>query len=210
MADTVTIPGAAVGRNCHLSANGFGSRNVRVVNVGKGFTVQGSTDDSARSQAFYPMGRSMTDFTVTFIFASEDERNTFSNWLKKYGTWTSSRGVFMKVSIPGKNYVQYGIPYQGITFAGTIGVVAPTMAVVFTAALDPNDPADRIADLNRIESTVVLPSGQATVGATFYPSGNQVAGPVPIDQSVYGTTGNGNTPPKPPPGAPPTRPITKD
>lgn len=187
MADNVTISGAPVGHNCKMSADGYGSRTEKVFTTAYGFGVIGTTDESAHSQAFYPMGRAMSNFVVTFVFSDEDDRNACADWLNAFGSWTSTRATFLRVSIPSRNFLMYGVPITGMEDGGHVGDITVQMAVTFSAALDPNDPFDSLGQLNSLRSVVQLPTAQSVVGSTFYPSGNQLAGSASIDAGIYGT-----------------------
>lgn len=180
------IPGAPTGHNCILSAKGFGSRTARVQTSTLGFDVIGAEDEAANTRAFYPMARTASDATVTFIFTSPAERDDFGNWIKRYATWlVTSPSSLMHVSVPVRRYAIYGVPVTGIDFNERIGDISKQMALQFTSVIDAYDPRGGVTGTGAV---VKMPSSQAKVGSYFYPTGNQLAGDKGIDASLFDAT----------------------
>ena len=200
------------GLNCTLSYSGpRGIQRVYRIRAGNiGFGVQMiSSESAARTQrAYYPHKTAMQQFRVRALLKNWDERRDFVNWLSAYSEYTLDPDTtqqffpWMRVSIPLRNFTQYGVPLEGYEWGAHTGMMMFTPDILFEAAKSPGQQ-------NYPQVSSVINKWSAFTSDTaiqyFYPFGIQLAGnqqgsyaqiSYPGDPTAF------NPPPSPPP---PTR-----
>jgi hypothetical protein len=174
---------ARQGLNCKLSYTDAGGVNhvyqIRAGQLGYGVEMI-SAESAARTQrAYYPHRSAMQQFTVQALLKDWDERTDFTNWLSSYAAYalnpdtTQQYFPFMTVSVPLRNFLQYGVPLQGYEWGAHTGMMMFATDIVFEAATSPGQSPNAPAVSSVINQWTAFSSDEAI--EYFYPFGIQLA-----------------------------------
>jgi len=173
---------ARQGLNCTLSyLDGSGVNHVYKIRAGNiSFGVQMiSAESAARTQrAYYPHKTAMQQFTIQALLKNWDERTDFVNWLSSYSEYTLDPDTtqqyfpWMQVSIPLRNFTQFGVPLEGYEWGAHTGMMMFETNLVFEAAKSPGQ-----QNYPQVSSVINQWSAFSADTAIqyFYPFGTQLA-----------------------------------
>lgn len=106
--------------DCILSAKGYGTLTVPVLSVDFGPTIVATEDMGRDNRIFYPMQVQMDTFSISALFASKADSNTFNRWIWRYAEYASSPGsaiaVGLRVQVPIRAFDFMGFPTQGWSY----------------------------------------------------------------------------------------------
>src|SRR4051812_9885073 len=99
--------------NGQISGPSAGLRQVRIEEIGTALGINASANSEARSRrAFYPVSTTQSSFRIVLAFVSWEEREQFSNWMRKFmvavSEGTAKNGV-LTVRCPSRNFVRVGV-----------------------------------------------------------------------------------------------------
>jgi hypothetical protein len=206
------------GLNCTLSyADGSGTRHIYKIRAGNlAYGVQMiSAESAARTQrAYYPHKTAMQQFTVQALLKNWAERTDFTNWLSSYAAFALDPDSpqeyfpFMTVSVPLRNFVQYGVPLQGFQWGAHTGMMMFTPDIIFEAAISPGQSPTNPPPVSTVINQWSAFQADKAI-QYFYPFGIQLSGnqqgsyaqvQYPGDPSQFNAPGPGlglTTPPPP-------------
>jgi len=171
------------GLNCTMSyVDGRGTRRVYRIRAGdlSHGTDMISTESAARTQrAYYPHRSANQQFTVQALLKDWRERTDFTSWLATYASYALDPDAaqphfpWMTVSVPQREFVQYGVPIQGYEWGAHTGMMMFTPDIVFEAAKSPGQKHYPV-----VSSVINKWSAFSADTAIqyFYPFGTQLAG----------------------------------
>jgi hypothetical protein len=106
--------------DCILSAKGYGTLTVPVVDLNFGPTIVATEDMGRDNRIFYPMQVQMDTFSISAIFTNKADSNTFNRWIWRYSEFASSPGsaiaVGLRVQVPIRAFDFMGFPTQGWSY----------------------------------------------------------------------------------------------
>lgn len=110
----------ASGDNGTITIEGYGSRRIRVVQIGHGMSIAtgpGSGDQSKHETAFHALKRTSGSFGITLIFSKRSEHDAFVAWYQDYTRKLSDGMVLapMHVEVPSRKFSKVGIPKGSIS-----------------------------------------------------------------------------------------------
>lgn len=171
------------GLNCQLSyVNGATTNTykVRAGNIAHGVQMVSAEDEARVNRAFYPHRTAAQRFSVQVLLKNWDERTDFTGWLATYAQWALDPNVaratfpFMRVSVPGRDFSQVGMPLTGFEWGLHTGMMMFTPTFVFETGMSPGQN-------QRVPVTVSSVVNQWTAFSSdpaiqyFYPFGTQLA-----------------------------------
>jgi hypothetical protein len=174
---------ARQGLNCTLSYSRAGSRQTYRVRAGAlahGVQMIASQDAARTQRAYYPHRTATERFSVVVLLKNWDERRDFTNWLASYGSYAIDPEVlqtpfpWMTVSVPSRQFLQYGVPLQGYEWGAHTGQMMFTPQVIFEAAASPGSSPSTPQVSSVINKWAAFGSDKAI--QFFYPFGTQLAG----------------------------------
>jgi hypothetical protein len=178
-----TIPGAAAGWNCRLTARGYGSRLLRCLRVAYGVEIGVQEDFAANARTLYPLNRTSPVFLLSAVFQSWEEREAFNRWasvyMRKVATNQPVSG-YLYVEVPARRFARYGVLAGPLVYGETIGDVSFPSNLTFVGAQTP------VADSRT--SYYRPASKDKTEAPHFYPSGSQKAGAESLEGTLYDPT----------------------
>jgi hypothetical protein len=170
------------GLNCTLSYTGQGNVShvyrIRAGNISHGVQMISSESAARTQRAYYPHKTAMQQFTIRALLKNWDERTDFVNWLSAYSEYALNPDIaqqwfpWMQVSIPVRNFSQYGVPLQGYEWGAHTGMMMFTSDILFEAAKSPGE-----TSLPQVSSVINQWSAFTADTAIqyFYPFGIQLA-----------------------------------
>lgn len=180
-----------LGLNCTLSYSAGGTRNsyrVRAGAISHGVMMIAGQDEARTKRAYYPHRSALQPFSVIVLLKDWDERHDFTNWLSSYANYALSPDLtqtpfpWMTVSIPSREFIQYGVPLQGYEWGAHTGQMMFTPQVVFEAAASPGSKPSQPPVSSVINKWAAFGSDPAI--EFFYPFGSQLAaGQAPANYS---------------------------
>jgi hypothetical protein len=178
---------ARQGLNCTLSYSQGGttqSYRVRAGDLAHGVQMISAQDEARTNRAYYPHRTAMEQFSVIVLLKDWNERRDFTNWLSTYASYAIDPDVtqtpfpWMTVSVPSRDFLQYGVPLQGYQWGAHTGQMMFTPQLVFEAAASPGSSPSQPQVSSVINKWAAFGSDPAI--GYFYPFGIQLAaGQVP-------------------------------
>lgn len=188
MSGRATIPGAPDGFNCLLAVRKYGSKIVRCTDVSYPLTIGSNEDEAANRRVYYPLNQYIPGFTLGFEFVSRAERDSLNNWLLSYMRKVAdnqSIGGYVFVQVPARNIAFNAIPLGPLTYGEqTPPNLRYPASMQFQGAVSPVSGVGIKSALTGI-SQFKLPSKDTRDAPYFYPAGNQKAGAVSLQGTLY-------------------------
>jgi len=171
------------GLNCTLSFTDSKkvrhAYSIRAGNLSHGIEMISDESAARTKRAYYPHRTALQQFTVQALLKDWDERRHFVSWLSYYAAYaldpdtTQEYFPWMRVEVPSREFLQFGVPLQGYQWGAHTGMMMFTPDIVFEAAKSPGQ-----AHLPVVSSVInkwtAFTSDQAI--EYFYPFGIQLAG----------------------------------
>jgi hypothetical protein len=178
---------ARAGLNCTLSypdAKGTTrTYRIRAGAVGHGIQMIFTESAARTARAFYPHRTAMEQFSVVALLKDWNERTDFVNWLSGYANYAIDPNIiqsafpWMRVSIPSRDFTQWGVPLSGYEWGAHTGMMMFTPQILFEAAQSPGGGPGlpQLSDIiNKWSAFASDPSIKY-----FYPFGTQLSGSQP-------------------------------
>lgn len=188
------------GFNGSVSAEGFGTKKVRIERLIFGLGIISSEAEARNYRVFYPVVTTGSSFTMEIAFVSYEEREAWSNALKKFAEDTVygavSSGV-MTIRCPSfDNFFRTAVldKDNSIEFGEGVKDLKHTASVRFCGASDPTNLklGQRMAGISYFKGPK-----DNEVSKFFYPGGVQVKGAESLEDALFdpaATTGGAFTP----------------
>lgn len=155
----------APAKNGLISASGYGSIGVQVIEVHLGMSIIANETSARRHRTFYPWKVTSSSFTMTVVHRSHDEYRRFNEWMSAYCIRLSEPGSKVgpaRVVIPARKFDRVCIPEGTFEFGRNWDDLARTQAVDFIGASEPIQ-----------AHNAALGSVSAAYRATYYEQGEK-------------------------------------
>ena len=191
--------------DCVLSARGYGSRSVPVIDISFGPTFIATQDEGRDNRIFYPRQVQLDMFSVTVVFGLLSDRNDFNHWLWGYAHYASApvhKTVSpMRVTVSSRQFDMVGIPTSGWSY-NHAPVTLEDVIWPVTIGFDGASPVN--AEVWAAQESWFVPPAMAAQGQLqqFYPNqfygpGNPGGGPPSAEAYLYDMPTGLHLPPKP-------------
>lgn len=175
------------GFNGSVSAEGFGTKKIRIESIVFGLGIIANEDEARRRRVFYPVVTTGSSFTMTIAFISYDERTAWSSALQRFAEDTIdgilSSGV-MTIRCPSRDFLRTAVLDKDnqIEFGEGVGDMKYTADVSFCGASDPTnlDLSQRMAGISYFSGPKRDQQSQY-----FYPGGRQIKGAEDLDGAMF-------------------------
>lgn len=186
---------ARAGLNCTLSYPDAGGvthvYQVRAGAISHGVQMIFTESEARTARAFYPHRSAAEQFSVVVLLKNWNERTDFTSWLSGYANYAVNPNIvqpyfpWMTVTIPSRNFTQFGVPLTGYEWGAHTGMMMFTPQILFECATSPGAKPG----LPDVSSVINQWSAEASDVAIqyFYPSGTQLSGSQQPITSVAGT-----------------------
>lgn len=174
--------------NATFATKNFGSRSVMISEISYGIDIIATEGEASQRTAFYPLAYDGSSFSVTLIFATWEDREAFSSWLRAYMEKVlTGHGFYasMTINCPVRDFVRVGIPQDQLEYGEGLTDVGYTVSLNFLGVTDPTDPNS--STLNSGVAYFKWPKKDKTT-KYFYPSGQQLSGAASLEGTIFDTT----------------------
>jgi hypothetical protein len=92
---------------------------VPVVAIDLGPTIVATEDMGRDNRIFYPMQAQVDTFSISAVFTTKQDSNTFNRWIWRYVEFVSAgmgMAVGLRVQCPARNFDFMGFPTQGWSY----------------------------------------------------------------------------------------------
>jgi hypothetical protein len=166
--------------------------DLRVQEVAFGSQMVAGESQARTHRAYYPHQVSAVPFSIVPILKGYNERTLFSNYLSDYvrrmqdPNLSVSSFPTIKVSMPNRRFLRWGVPVAGIEWGDHVGSMVWTPRVVFETHVDQSlgdTPGSyQWVSYFKLDDSAVERSPQIKY---FYPAGVQLSGSQVPDSAAY-------------------------
>lgn len=154
--------------NASLSAPGFGSVDLYVIELFHGMNVISSQAEARATSTFYPKLRTSGSWGVEVVFPARYAYTIFNFWLAKYITAISNpyraTPQPMTLNVPSRNFLKQGFPESPAEFGDEFRSFTYRQRLEFCSASDPTTQASRFVSATNDNEAIY-----------FYPGGRQLS-----------------------------------